>query len=52
MEISEDAVEASKNRFVLNLANGSAAWVSRMAAELGLTASLMPRGRPRKEIES
>ena len=30
---------------------GSAAWVSRIAAELGLTASLRPRGRPRKEME-
>jgi len=30
---------------------GSAAWVSRMAAALGLTASLRPRGRPRKEME-
>ena len=27
---------------------GSAAWVSRMAVELGLVASLRPRGRPRK----
>jgi len=30
---------------------GSIVWVSRMAAELGLTANLRPRGRPRKEIE-
>ena len=30
---------------------GSSGWVSRMAAELGLTASLRPRGRPRKETE-
>ena len=30
---------------------GSAAWASRMAAALGLTASLRPRGRPRKEME-
>jgi hypothetical protein len=30
---------------------GSAGWVSRMAAQLGLRASLRPRGRPRKEME-
>jgi putative transposase len=30
---------------------GSAGWVSSMAAQLGLKASLRPRGRPRKEIE-
>ena len=30
---------------------GSIAWVSRIAAELGLTASLRPKGRPRKNIE-
>jgi len=30
---------------------GSVAWVTRMAAELGLTASLRPRGRPRRELE-
>lgn len=30
---------------------GSAVWVSRMVAELGLTASLRPRGRPRKTME-
>jgi putative transposase len=30
---------------------GSTGWVSRMAAQLGLSASLRPRGRPRKEIE-
>lgn len=30
---------------------GSAGWVSRIAAQLGLNASLRPRGRPRKEIE-
>jgi putative transposase len=30
---------------------GSAGWVSRMATQLGLSASLRPRGRPRKEIE-
>jgi REP-associated tyrosine transposase len=30
---------------------GSAGWVSRMAAQLGLKPSLRPRGRPRKEIE-
>jgi putative transposase len=30
---------------------GSADWVSRMAAQLGLGASLRSRGRPRKEIE-
>ena len=30
---------------------GSDDWVSRMAAQLGLSASLTPRGRPRKEIE-
>jgi len=30
---------------------GSEGWVSRMAAQLGLGASMRPRGRPRKEIE-
>jgi putative transposase len=30
---------------------GSAAWVSQMAEALGLTASLRPRGRPRKVLE-
>jgi hypothetical protein len=30
---------------------GSADWVSRMAFQLGLGASLRPRGRPGKEIE-
>jgi hypothetical protein len=30
---------------------GSAGWVSRMAAQLGLRASLRPRGRPRKEMK-
>jgi putative transposase len=30
---------------------GSADWISRMAAQLGLSASLRPRGRPRKEME-
>lgn len=30
---------------------GSPGWVSRMAAQLGLSASLRPRGRPRREIE-
>jgi len=30
---------------------GSAGWISRMTAQLGLSASLRPRGRPRKEIE-
>jgi putative transposase len=30
---------------------GSEGWVSRMAAQLGLSASLRPRGRPRKEME-
>jgi putative transposase len=30
---------------------GSAGWVSRMAAQLDLSASLRSRGRPRKEIE-
>jgi len=30
---------------------GSAGWVSRMAAQLGLSATLRPRGRPKKALE-
>ena len=43
-----DEVRRSVNR---GTPYGSDAWVSRVAAELGLAASLRPRGRPRKELE-
>jgi putative transposase len=43
-----DEVRRSVNR---GTPYGSAAWVTRIATELRLAASLRPRGRPRKELE-
>jgi len=43
-----DQIKHSVNR---GTPYGLAGWVSRVAAQLGLNASLRPRGRPRKEME-
>ena len=47
------AVELDQIRHSVNRGTpyGSEGWVSPMAAQLGLGASLRARGRPRKEIE-